>query len=45
MRTENFEIIEIGVEKGVDLGYGFKDSMLPNPVLQEEGIILSFNIV
>ena len=28
-----FEIVEIGVEEGVDLGFGIKESLLPNMVL------------
>ena len=31
--TKEFEIIEIGVEEGVDLGSKIKDSLLPNVVL------------
>ena len=30
---KKFEIVEIGVEEGVDLGSGIKDSLLPNVVL------------
>jgi hypothetical protein len=33
MRTEEIEIVEIGVEKGVDLGFKVKDSLLSNMVL------------
>jgi hypothetical protein len=33
MKTKVFEIIEIGVEKGVDIGFGKKYSLLPNMVL------------
>ena len=33
IRTKEFEIIEIIVEEGVDLGSGIKDSLLPNVVL------------
>jgi hypothetical protein len=33
IRTKEFEIVEIKVEEGVDLSYGFKDSLLPNMVL------------
>lgn len=33
MTTTKFEIIEIRVEKGVDLGSVIKDSLLPNVVL------------
>ena len=33
--TNEFEIVEIGVDEGVDLGFIIKDSMLPNVVLQE----------
>ena len=29
MNTENHESIEMRVEEDVDLGFGFKDSMLP----------------
>ena len=32
--TKGFEIIEIGVEEGIDLGSRIKDSMLFNLVLQ-----------
>ena len=28
-----FEIVEIGVEEGVDIGFGTKDSLLTNVVL------------
>jgi hypothetical protein len=31
--TIEFETIDIGVEKGVDLGSGIKDSLLPNVLL------------
>ena len=31
--TKEFEIVEIGVEEGVDLGFGIEDSLLPNVVL------------
>jgi hypothetical protein len=31
--TKEFEIVEIGVEEGVDLGSGTKESLFPNPVL------------
>ena len=31
--TEEFDIIKIGVEEGVDLGSKIKDSLLPNAVL------------
>jgi hypothetical protein len=31
--TKAFEIMEIRVEVGVDLGFEVKDSLLPNPVL------------
>ena len=31
--TNEFEILKIGVEEGVHLGFGFKDFMLPNLVL------------
>ena len=31
--TNEFEIVEIGVDEGVDLGFIIKDSMLPNVVL------------
>jgi hypothetical protein len=30
--TKGFAIIEIGVEGGLNLGYGFIDSLLPNVV-------------
>ena len=33
IKTKDFEIDEIGVEEGVDLGLGIKDSLLPNIVL------------
>ena len=33
MRTKDFEIIEIGVEEGADLGSGFEDHVLPDLVL------------
>ena len=32
--TKEFEIVEIGVEEGVDLGSEIKDSFLPNLVLK-----------
>ena len=31
--TKDFEIVEIGIEEGVDLGSTIKDSMLLNMVL------------
>ena len=31
--TNEFEIVEIGVEEGVDQGSRIKDSLLPNLVL------------
>ena len=31
--TKECEMIEIGVEEGVDIGFGIKDSLLPNVVL------------
>ena len=31
--TKEFEILKIQVEKGVDLGFKFKDSLFPNVVL------------
>ena len=31
--TKGFEIVEIGVEGGVNLGSGFKDPLLPNVVI------------
>ena len=33
MGTKEFETVEIGVEEGVDLGFGIKDSLPPNLVL------------
>ena len=33
-RVKEFEIVKIGVEEGVDLGFGIKDSLLPNVVLE-----------
>ena len=36
--TQEFEIIEIRVEEGVDLGSTIKDSMLPNMVLWVGGL-------
>jgi hypothetical protein len=33
IKTKEFEIVEIGVEEGVDLGFGVKDTLLPNVVL------------
>ena len=44
IKTTYFEIVEIGVEKGVDLGSGIKDSLLPNVVLKG-GTLLPFNVV
>ena len=44
--TKEVEIIEIGVEEGVDLGSIIKDSLIPNVVLQRGGgvrTLLSFN--
>ena len=41
---QEFEIVEIRVEEDVDLGFGIKDSLLPNVVLQD-GTHLSFNVV
>ena len=35
--TKEVEIIEIGVEEGVDLGSIIKDSLIPNVVLQRGG--------
>ena len=31
--TKEYEIVEIGVGEGVDLGSGIKDFLLPNVVL------------
>ena len=42
--TKEFEIVEIGVREGVDLGSGNKDSLHPNMVLWRETILL-FNVV
>ena len=39
-----FEIVEIGGEEGVDLGFGIKEYSLPNVVLGG-GTLLSFNVV
>ena len=33
MKTKEFEIVEIGDEEGVDLGFEIKHSLLPNVVL------------
>jgi hypothetical protein len=44
MRTIKFEIVQIGVEEGVDPSSGIEDSLLLHPVLQE-GTLLSFNVV
>jgi hypothetical protein len=33
IKIKEFEIVEIGVEEGVDLGFEIKDSLLPNIVL------------
>ena len=33
-RSKEYEIAEIGVEEGVDMGSGIKYSLLPNVVLQ-----------
>ena len=43
-RDERIEIVEIGVEEGVDLGSIFKDSLLSNVVLQG-GTLFLFNVV
>ena len=32
MRVEEYEIVEIGVEEGVDLGFGIEDTLLSNMV-------------
>ena len=32
-QAKEFEIIKIRVEEGVDLGFGIKDSLLPNVLL------------
>jgi hypothetical protein len=46
MRTKGYEIVEIGVEEGLDLGSRINDCMLPNVVLYKGGgTILSFNVV
>jgi hypothetical protein len=42
--TKEFEIVEIGIEEGVDLGSKVKDSLLPNVVLWR-GTLLLFNDV
>jgi hypothetical protein len=31
--TKEFEIVEIGIEEVVDLGFGIKDSLLSNVML------------
>ena len=41
---KELKIVEIGVEEGIDLGFGIKDSLLPNVVLQG-GTLLSFHVV
>jgi hypothetical protein len=41
--TKEFEIFEIGVEGGVDLGFKIKHSLLSNAV--RGGSLLLFNIV
>ena len=33
IKTKDFEIIEIGVDEGVNLGSGIEDSLLPSLVL------------
>jgi hypothetical protein len=33
MRTKEFEIVEIGVEEGVDLGFRIKDSPFSNVLI------------
>ena len=43
-QDERIEIVEIGVEEGVDLGSRFKDSLLSNVVLQG-GTLFLFNVV
>ena len=49
IKTKEFEIVEIGVEKDVDLGYGIKDCLLPNLVLCGGGggelFYVLFNVV
>ena len=47
MKTQVFEIVEIRVHKGVDVGFGNKYSLLPNMVLLGGGeeTLPSFNVV
>jgi hypothetical protein len=42
--TKEFEIVEIGVEEGVDVGSRNEQFMIPNMVLQG-GTLLSFNVM
>lgn len=44
IKTNIFEMVEIGVEDGVNLGFESKDSLLPYPVIQG-GTISLFNVV
>ena len=39
-RTKEIEIVEIGVEKDVDLGSWIKDSLFPNVLLRGGGTLL-----
>ena len=40
-----FEIVEIGVEEGVDLGFGIKESKFASRYGVIGGNLLSFNVV
>ena len=43
--TNQFDIVEIKIEEGVDLGSGIKDFLLPNVVLNGEFFYCSTSLV
>jgi hypothetical protein len=44
-QDQRFEIVEIGVEEGVDLGLRLKKKSLPNSMLWGGGTLLFFHVV